>query len=94
MESVLVNSFINAITIIKKLLCPSLKVDNRELKKAEFQTGIGNLEDGMVGDHILEMVEKEKYPSAALVHCRDGLSDWCIITPTSFYYILKEDKNS
>ena len=46
----------------KNSLCPKLKVDNWELKKAdEFKTGICNLEDVLVDDHILEKVDKEKY---------------------------------
>ena len=70
-DSVLVNSFINAKTNVKKLqfgvkkchqllvgrknpLCPTLKIDNWELKKVdEARTGIGNFEDELVGNHTL-----------------------------------------
>ena len=43
-------------------VCPTLKIDNWELKKVdESETGLGNLEDVLVGSHNLERVDKDKY---------------------------------
>ena len=43
-------------------MCPTLKIDNWELKKVkESETGLGNQEDVLVGSHNLEKVDKDKY---------------------------------
>ena len=78
-DSVLMNSYINAKTRTKKLqfgvskchqlhvgkksnVCPTLMIDNWELKKVDdSETGLGNLEDVLVGNHNLEKVDNDKY---------------------------------